>query len=399
MKLFLTVLLFMPFLSLHAQTTQATPETTKQVFVFKFNPGDSILYDNVFSNGEELQRLSDLIERYRPEIERKEITLFVDGYCASEPTPAANRLMAVTRSNSVKSVLIRYRKLKEDYFKTTNRTVAYEGETDLEIITVHVPGKAVVPAPILPEEKPVVVVEEAKEEVKQTVAAPVDSIPVPVIEQPLEATPEPLVVPTAQVEDLTHDIDSEAKAKELAEREKIVKSYFGETNKKAQLRDREGEWSLRANLLYRLANMLNAGVEWRPTDWGFLFNAGWSGTEWKGGDRKLRLWMVSPEIRRYLGDDNRWFLGVEGHMGKFNIKLSDTGYQGNFMGGGFTGGYRARLSRYFDMDFSLGIGYIYADYDEYYRENCESIQVNEARLKKNIIGPTQAGVSLIWKLK
>lgn len=422
MKFFLTVLLFFPFLSLHAQTTNDKSVTTKHTYVIKFNPGDSIIYDNNFTNGEELQRLYDMLELYRPEIERKEVTVFVDGYCASEPSQPANRLLAVIRSNCVKSVLIRQRGMKENYFKTTNHTVAYKGETDVEVLTLEVPDKSPEPVQLIVADKPEIVVADVKEiekpgtvvaEIKETELSMTETLPEkkepllePVAEQPQAVTeqhqpvvePTPVVIPPAQVEELSREIDEEAKAKEMAEREKIVKSYFEESAKKAQ--PREGVWSLRANLLYRLANMLNAGAEWKRSDsFGILLNGGWSGTEWDGGNRKLRLWMVSPEVRWYLGEKHRWFLGLEGHMGKFNIRLSDTGYQGNFMGGGLTTGYRVYLSRYFDMDFSLGLGYIRADYDEYNREGCESVQLNETRIEKDIFGPTQVGVSLIWKLK
>ncbi len=389
-----------------AQTTQDQQLTGRQTFLFKFTPGDDIFYDTQFTNGEELQRLFNLLDRYRMELSRKELTIRVEGYCASEADRDANRRMAMIRSNRVKSRLIESKGLVEDNFNTVNRAVPYEGETDMNVLILDVPEVVIDIAPVLTTDQPEPVTVKTTDEPVTTdalvIALPrqqeelVVSDPSVVPAQPLDEAPQPETI--RPMEDAVQQPSYESQETDTVEREKMIKSYFGTVangNNKP-----EGTWSLRANLLYRLANMVNAGVEWKPSgSLGILLNAGWSGTEWSGGDRKLRLWMVSPELRWYLGEDNCWFLGVEAHAGKFNIKLSDTGYQGNFMGGGFTAGYRARLSRYFDMDFSLGLGYIYSAYDEYYRENGESVKINEQRLNKNIFGPTQAGVSLIWKLK
>ena len=92
-----------------------------------------------------------------------------------------------------------------------------------------------------------------------------------------------------------------------------------------------------------------------------------------------------------------FYAGVEGHIGEFNFKFKDTGYQGDAVGGGITGGYRLRLSRVFDMDFSLGLGYTQLKYDTYYRSR-EVMVLKEGGLKKNFFGPTQAGVSICLNL-
>jgi hypothetical protein len=119
--------------------------------------------------------------------------------------------------------------------------------------------------------------------------------------------------------------------------------------------------------------------------------------------------MISPEVRYYIGENKNWFIGAEGHIGEFNYKLSPTGYQGDAVGAGLTGGYKLRLNKTFDLDFSLGLGYTHLKYETYYRahyrSNGNGYTVNdsymvrkEAGLKKNLFGPTQAGVSLIWKI-
>lgn len=78
--------------------------------------------------------------------------------------------------------------------------------------------------------------------------------------------------------------------------------------------------------------------------------------------------MVQPELRRYMGD-TRWFAGIEMHAGEFNFKFGGKGHQGNLIGGGHPGGYRLGLSRIFDLDFSLGLGYTrISKYETYHKE-------------------------------
>jgi hypothetical protein len=158
-------------------------------------------------------------------------------------------------------------------------------------------------------------------------------------------------------------------------------------------------FSLRTNLLYWLAGTPNIGFEWQPSQaTGLLLNGAFARWSYHGGNKLYRLWMLSPEVRHYLGTTRRWFVGLEGHVGEVNLKPKRTGRQGSFVGAGVTGGYKLRLSPLFDMDFSLGLGYTHLKYDSYTWSNGYRVKKNLG-LTKHLISPTQAGVSLIWKLK
>ena len=82
--------------------------------------------------------------------------------------------------------------------------------------------------------------------------------------------------------------------------------------------------------------------------------------------------------------------------GEFNYKLSDTGKQGNLMGGGITGGYQLKLNNALSMDFSLGMGCIHADYDKY--TVIDGVRVKRGMETRNWWGPVQAGVTLVWTI-
>ena len=51
--------------------------------------------------------------------------------------------------------------------------------------------------------------------------------------------------------------------------------------------------------------------------------------------------------------------------GAFNYRLSDTGRQGDLLGGGITGGYVLPLGKAFSLDFNLGLDSLNADYEKY----------------------------------
>ena len=61
-----------------------------------------------------------------------------------------------------------------------------------------------------------------------------------------------------------------------------------------------------------------------------------------------------------------------------------------------TGGYRMQLNKSFFMDFSLGLGYLRADYEKYV--TIDGVRVTRGEESKNWWGPVHAGVTLVWTL-
>ena len=155
--------------------------------------------------------------------------------------------------------------------------------------------------------------------------------------------------------------------------------------------------TLRANLLHWATLTPDLGFEWRMNrHFGLLLNGSWTTWSWDHKNRRYALWKVSPEVRYYLGKQGKGFLGVMYHTGEFHYKLGKTGKQGNYQGGGLTGGYIFNLNRSLSLDFHAGAGYTYADYDEYALIN--DVRVHKGSKTKNYWGINQLGITLIWKL-
>ena len=157
------------------------------------------------------------------------------------------------------------------------------------------------------------------------------------------------------------------------------------------------ELSLRANLLRWATLTPDLGVEWRICpSWGIAVNGSWTSWSWNDKDRRYALWEVTPEVRYYMGEKKAWYLGAMFKTGQFNYKLSETGKQGDLMGGGITTGYQLRLNKALTLDFNLGLGYLNADFEKY--EVIDGVRVRCGNETKNWCGPINAGVTLVWKL-
>ena len=157
------------------------------------------------------------------------------------------------------------------------------------------------------------------------------------------------------------------------------------------------ELSLRANLLRWATMTPDLGVEWRICpSWGIAVNGSWTSWSWNDKHRRYALWEVAPEVRYYMGEKKAWYLGAMFKAGQFNYKLSETGKQGDLMGGGITAGYQLRLNKALALDFNLGLGYLNADFEKY--EVIDGVRVRRGNETKDWWGPINAGVTLVWKL-
>ena len=155
--------------------------------------------------------------------------------------------------------------------------------------------------------------------------------------------------------------------------------------------------SLRANLLRWATLTPDLGLEWRICpSWGIAVNGSWTSWSWSDKDRRYALWEVAPEIRYYMGEKKAWYLGAMFKAGQFNYKISETGKQGDLMGGGITTGYQLRLNKALTLDFNLGLGYLNADFEKY--EVIDGVRVRCGNETKDWCGPINAGVTLVWKL-
>ena len=319
--------------------------------IFRFVPQKDMFYVPWKGNDTELARLLEYIENNKATILDGKLPLLVDGYCKSQGSEVKNLATAKIRANRVKSELIIRAKIKEENFITHNH--ATEGDFVTVRLTVPVKETAVTDAEAEARRK----AEKARLAAEPTVAGRRER-------QKAEA---------AAQQNTLADTPSETK---------ITTDHH---------------LSLRANLLRWATLTPDLGLEWRICpSWGIAVNGSWTSWTWSDKDRRYALWEVAPEVRYYMGEKKAWYLGAMFKAGQFNYKISETGKQGDLMGGGITTGYQLRLNKALALDFNLGLGYLNADFEKY--EVIDGVRVRCGNETKNWCGPINAGVTLVWKL-
>ena len=341
-------------------------QKTDTVYTFRFVPQKDMFYVPWNGNDTELARLLECIERNRTDILDGRLPLLVDGYCNSLGSETENLATAKIRANRVKSELIIRAEIKEENFITRNH--ATEGDFVTVRLTVPVKETAVT---------------DAEAEARRKAEA-----------ERLEAEKR------AEQERLAEEQRKAEEARlaaEKAEAEKAAQqNTLADTPSETKITT-DYHLSLRANLLRWATLTPDLGVEWRICpSWGIAVNGSWTSWTWSDKDRRYALWEVAPEVRYYMGEKKAWYLGALFKAGQFNYKLSETGKQGDLMGGGITTGYQLRLNKVLALDFNLGLGYLNADYEKY--EVIDGVRVRHGNETKDWWGPINAGVTLVWKL-
>ncbi len=339
---FLTLFLWLMTVTFPVIAQQKTDTT----YTFRFVSQKDMFYVPWNGNDTELSRLLECIENNKATILDGKLPLLVDGFCNSQSSEAENLATAKIRANRVKSELITRAKIKEENFITHNHATG----GDFVIVRLTVPAKEI-------------------------------------------------AVTDAEAERLVAEkrAEQERLAAEKAEAEKAaLQNTLAGTPSENKITN-DYHLSLRANLLRWATLTPDLGLEWRICpSWGIAVNGSWTSWSWSDKDRRYALWEVAPEIRYYMGEKKAWYLGALFKAGQFNYKLSETGKQGDLMGGGITAGYQLRLNKALALDFNLGLGYLNADFEKY--EVIDGVRVRRGNETKDWWGPINAGVTLVWKL-
>lgn len=165
------------------------------------------------------------------------------------------------------------------------------------------------------------------------------------------------------------------------------------------------DFALKTNLLGWATTSLNAGAEWAT---GTRHSMQVFGTmnPWTFNDgKRVRFWNVMPEYRywtcRTFGGS---FFGIHALGGQYNIRNVDLPfktlpkqgkdgrhYEGWYIGGGVTYGYQWLLSKHWNLEAEIGVGYAYSPYKLY--GTCKRCLNKDHR---NYVGPTKVGISLVY---
>jgi hypothetical protein len=167
--------------------------------------------------------------------------------------------------------------------------------------------------------------------------------------------------------------------------------------------------AIKTNLLYDATGTVNLGTEiglaprW-TLDMSSSFN------DWKVyNGREWKHFLTQPEARywfchRFAGH----FIALHAHYGRYNMgniqngikflgtnfeALSDNRFDGWLLGAGVGYGYAVVLGRHFNLEFELGVGYAYMEYDKYRWNTDELLSRND---HYNYFGITKLNIGLSY---
>ena len=177
--------------------------------------------------------------------------------------------------------------------------------------------------------------------------------------------------------------------------------------------------AVKTNSLYWLTATPNVGFEFAMAPrWTFEIAGGYN--PWtldKDANVKAKHFLVTPEVRYWFCESFQGhFLGINANYTQFNVsgilipevfyKEESNGYfldnlqharsQGWAVGAGITYGYAWPIARRWNMEFTLGLGWWYTEYDMFESRKCGLFQENVA---KHAFGPTDIGLSFIYMIK
>lgn len=160
---------------------------------------------------------------------------------------------------------------------------------------------------------------------------------------------------------------------------------------------------MKFNPIYLITTSLNGGVEVAVSPkMSIDVNATYN--KWGMSSRQqLHLFLLQPELRYWFKRSTEGcFVGLHATWGQYNVHgLYSFGmgnrfkYQGDVYGGGFTVGHQWRVSRHLYTEIYAGLGYAHLVYDRYYRP----CGILEGSHRLNYVGPTKAGISLIYAIR
>lgn len=389
--LLITALLFIWELPVIAQ------QPTDTTYIFRFVPNDDMFYVPWNGNDRSLHQLLNILEKNKKQLQAGQMYISVSSYAASANDILTSERMAYIRNNRIKSELITQGGLTEQMFVTDRAILSSYGKEKLRnVVVVTFPASVEKVAEIAGIEAARRVENYNKE---RSGKAERERL---FIEQAAreKAEAERLAKEQAEREHLT----AQEKARKQAETERLAaereEKERAETERlaaEAAAKAKAHSLSLRANLLRWGTLTPDLGVEWRLNRHvGILVNGSYTSWTWNSNDRRYALWEIAPEARYYIGKEKRGYIGVIYKAGSFNYKLSEIGKQGNLMGGGLTGGYQLKLNKALNLDFSLALGCLHADYDKYIV--IDGIRVRQGKETKNWWGPISAGVTLVWNI-
>jgi hypothetical protein len=170
------------------------------------------------------------------------------------------------------------------------------------------------------------------------------------------------------------------------------------------------EVALKTNLLMDATLSPNVGIEFGLAPRWTMDVTGQLNAWTLSHDRKWKHWYVQPEARYWFCDRFAGhFIALHAFGGQYYVgnlensidflgtdfsKISDNRFQGWFVGAGIAYGYDWVLSKHWNLEAEIGVGYAYSRYDKFDCKNCGQKVADDK--EHHYFGPTKAAINLVY---
>lgn len=404
------------FLTAFAQHSEDRKEYIEKKYTFFFPAGRAEIINDYKGNGHTLETMINDLNQTLASEGTVPDSLTIISSTSPEGPAALNERLAIQRAGNTRNLLIKsFPQFKADRINVTSSVNDWSGmvltlrrdstfQHGVEILKVlldpRVENKDLAIRSKLPDEynmlKNKMFDNMRTSSVTIRVIKTIDNVDEFVVEEIQDELPaeEPSPVKedkpamdTAVVETVQEPIEESVQQEELS---KEKKPYY---------------IAAKTNLLYDAAIVPNVGVEIYLGK-NFSVAGNWMYSWWKsdrvswywrtyGGDLALRYWLGRAAKEKPLTGHH---IGLYGQILTYDIEVGGRGYLGDrwSYGGGLEYGYSLPLRQRLNIDFTLGLGYLGGEFQEYLPIDGHYVwQVTKMR---NWIGPTKLEVSLIWQL-
>lgn len=170
------------------------------------------------------------------------------------------------------------------------------------------------------------------------------------------------------------------------------------------------DFALKTNVVNDALLNINLGVEAAVAPkWSVELTGDFNAWTLDGGKR-WKHWTAMPEVRYWLCDHfDGHFFGLHVFGGQYNVggikgltnflgtdfsRLENNRFQGWYAGAGIAYGYSWLLSRHWNIEAEIGVGWAYTRYDQFPCAKCGT-KIN-ARKPHNYVGPTKAALNIVY---
>lgn len=159
--------------------------------------------------------------------------------------------------------------------------------------------------------------------------------------------------------------------------------------------------ALKTNIIYAATATANIGFEAQVAPrWSIDVSGNF--ISWKPGGHSYKHWLAQPGARYWFCEaTGGHFVGAHLIGGQYNvynlpfgIDLDGKRYQGWGIGAGISYGYSWMLSKHWNIEAEIGVGYIWSRYDTFLCDSCG--RKIESDKTYNYVGPTRAAINLVY---